>query len=276
MALLIWRGLQLSRCTAGSCVTPRIVTPEILDGLPNDDPSAAKSRQDLRRVHRVMGTRGIVARALRSSQLFRRRSGARIKILEIGAGDGYFMLGVAGSLVDRWRDVDLTLLDRIDLVETSTMASYRTLGWRIASVVQDALAWAAEPCSLRKDRSSPTWDLIIANLFLHHFQGAQLAALLTAIETRGDYFFACEPHRSAMARAGSHFVGALGANAITRADAVSSVRAGFSRSELSAIWPGASQRWALREYAAGLFSHCFSAERITQSSTAKERHAASL
>lgn len=242
-------------------MTARIVTAEILDGLPNHNPSAIRSRRDLHRVHRAMGTRSIIARALRSSQLSRRTS-TKVRVLEIGAGDGHLMLGVARVLHNSWRHVHMTLLDRIDLVEVSTIAHYSAVGWEVTSVVGDVLAWAAdEPGSLGEIPGATHWDLIIANLFLHHFDGARLAALLTAIEARTELFFACEPRRSAMALAGSHLVGALGVNAVTRADAVSSVQAGFCNSELSALWPGIAQRWALKEYAAGLFSHCFAAER---------------
>jgi hypothetical protein len=43
----------------------RIVAPEVLDGLASDDPAALRSRRDLRRVHRAMGTRSVVVRALK-------------------------------------------------------------------------------------------------------------------------------------------------------------------------------------------------------------------
>jgi hypothetical protein len=42
---------------------------------------------------------------------------------------------------------------------------------------------------------------------------------------------------------------------------VLSVHAGFRGSELSALWPRHPKGWRLREYPAGLFSHCLRAER---------------
>jgi hypothetical protein len=60
---------------------------------------------------------------------------------------------------------------------------------------------------------------------------------------------------------GSYLIGLIGANAVTREDAVLSVRAGFAGNELSALWPVEHGGWNLREYAAGLFSHCFLATR---------------
>jgi len=58
-------------------------------------------------------------------------------------------------------------------------------------------------------------------------------------------------------------VGAVGANDVTRRDAVLSVRAGFSDRELSACWPDDSG-WQLRETGARLFSHTFAAVRRAQ------------
>ena len=58
------------------------------------------------------------------------------------------------------------------------------------------------------------------------------------------------------------FYGAKGfqvPDAVTRADALISVHAGFRDAELGALWPSAG--WTVDEYAAGLFSHCFAARR---------------
>jgi hypothetical protein len=59
---------------------------------------------------------------------------------------------------------------------------------------------------------------------------------------------------------GSHLVGLLGCNAVTRNDAVLSVHAGFRDAELTAAWPTAGA-WEIDEYPAGLFTHCFLAKR---------------
>ena len=78
---------------------------------------------------------------------------------------------------------------------------------------------------------------------------------------RTERFFACEPRRARLALVGSHLIGVIGANSVTREDAVLSVHAGFQGKELSALWPGEPGQWDVKEYSAGLFSHCFCAER---------------
>ena len=240
---------------------PRTLSAEILDGLSEDDPAAIRSRRDLRRVHRVMGTRRIIVRALLGCGAACGEA-ARWRVLELGAGDGTLMLGIARAMQGKWPAVDLTLLDRLNLVGAVTIADYATAGWTARSAVADALDWAASDVDpLMEGGASSAWDLIIANLFLHHFEGARLAALLRAIARRSGRFFACEPRRGWLALGASHLIGAIGAGAVTRTDAVLSVRAGFRGREITALWPADAPRSTLIEYAAGLFSHCFYAER---------------
>ena len=245
----------------------RVVSAEALDTLAPHDPAAIRSRRDLWRIHRAMGTRAIVTTALRD--LLSARLDAPLRVLELGAGDGQLMLDVGQVLANDLASprIELTLLDRQRLVAPATIAGYAALGWHAVQVSADVADWAAESNGLQA--SAPHWDLIVANLFMHHFEGAQLASLLAAIARRCDHFFACEPRRAWLALAGSHLVGAIGANAVTRHDAVLSVHAGFRDHELGALWPGRAADWAVEEYSAGLFSHCFRAERRAASGAAQ-------
>jgi hypothetical protein len=243
----------------------RIVGPEILDGLAADDPAARRSRRDLKRVHRAMGTRSILRRALRGSSASI-PDNRPLRVLELGAGDGSLMLSVAHALVPAWPQVELTLLDRQALVSVEIIENYARLGWTVVEQVVDALEWAASTSDSReKGNQRARWDLIVVNLFLHHFEGSQLALLLDSITARSNGFFACEPRRTWFSLAGSHLAGLIGAGAVTREDAVLSVHAGFRDKELTALWPAAPDEWRVQEYSAGLFSHCFHAERVGRS-----------
>lgn len=176
------------------------------------------------------------------------------RILELGAGDGSLMLRLARSLP--WRDVELTLLDRHDLLDARTRVAYERLGWTARSESCDVFEWASSA-------PDPQYDLVVTTLFLHHFQFEQLRLLCAAVAARAPRFLACEPRRSRLAIWGSHLVGLLGSNAVTREDAVTSVIAGFAGRELTECWPepsaGVCGRWLLQEYDAGLFSHCLTA-----------------
>ena len=239
---------------------PRIVAPETLDTLAEDDPDALRSRRDLQRVHLAMGTRYIMQRALAGLSL---RSGKAIplRVLELGAGDGRLMLGVAQALKTQWPSVEITLLDRQNLVTPATVAAYARVGWSATAQVVDVLDWSSASAHRPARGVVDRWDVIVASLFVHHFEGSQLADVLAAVQERTERFFACEPRRAHLALVGSHLIGVIGANSVTREDAVLSVHAGFQGKELSALWPGEPGQWKVKEYSAGLFSHCFCAER---------------
>ncbi len=230
----------------------RCVQPEWLDHLDPEDPRASRSRRDLQRVNKVMGNAAILARALRKAQPPHSPPWPRL-IVELGAGDGTLLLQMLQRSTLQWQGGTILFVDRQNLVGTGTRAAFNALGWDVDTVEADAVTW------LQHAPPGPI-DLMIANLFLHHFHAQQLTMLLASAATRANLFVACEPRRSYRALAGSALLGALGCNDVSRHDAVVSVRAGFADHELSAFWP-ALPRYRLEEYAAGLFSHCFVAQR---------------
>ena len=236
----------------------RALEPETLDHLAPDDPAAQRSRRDLRRVNAVMGARGILHRALaRVVQGGPLAGDAPLRIVELGCGDGLLMLDIALSAPAMFAKAQLTLLDRQALVADDTKAAYAGAGWRVETLTTDVLDWAAAPLPARH------YDIVVANLFLHHFEGDALRRVLAGCGRHADALAACEPRRSRFALAASHGVAFIGANAVTRRDAVLSVRAGFAGDELTRVWAGAGDAgdWQLAEYDDGLFTHCFCASR---------------
>ena len=227
---------------------PRLVEPELLDALPQDDPRARQSRRDLRRVNALMQQARIM-----TSLLSRHAAAAPRRILELGGGDGTFMLRVAGQLAARWRSVSVALLDRQSLVGAETRASFRALGWAIEPVNADVFEYLG-------GAPGQGVDIVVANLFLHHFRADALARLMAQAARRAPLFVACEPRRGLVALSASRMLWALGCNDVSRHDARASVVAGFRDRELSALWPRDGD-WALHEHAAGPFTHCFVARR---------------
>jgi hypothetical protein len=104
-------------------------------------------------------------------------------------------------------------------------------------------------------------ELIIANLFLHHFADEPLKNLFQFLATRTPLFAAAEPRRGLPGKIGSRLLGILGCHPVTQHDARVSVEAGFSGNELSGLWSSRSS-WNFQECRMGLFTHFFSAERI--------------
>jgi hypothetical protein len=226
----------------------RLVQDETLDHLAQSDPRAIRSRADLRRIHAIMGTRHILLKALRHMDIKPRR------VIELGAGDASLMLRVAQTLNQEWGPVHLTLLDRQNAVSPGTVQAFKCLGWKVELLNVDILDWIKRP-------AEPPYDLAVANLFLHHFKEPELSAILASLSQLARAICACEPRRSRLALGGSHLVGLLGANAVTREDAVLSVRAGFADDDLSRLMLPAFQGWHIEEYPAGLFTHCLTARR---------------
>jgi SAM-dependent methyltransferase len=226
------------------------VCPEALDELAPEDARAQRSRRDLQRVHRAMRSLSILKYAVSRLRL----TAAPTRILELGAGDGTMLLRLARALKPRWVGVELTLLDRHRVVDSKTIEDYRRLGWRVKAVCADALAWARRP-------AAECYDLCIATLFLHHFVDPDLRVLLRGIAAQSHAFIACEPRRDGVASLASHLVGLLGANAVTREDAIKSVAAGFAVDEIAAAWPQDENTWSVQEFRALPFSHCFIAAR---------------
>ncbi len=234
-----------------AAILTRRVEEEALDHLREDDPRAIRSRNDLQRINRIMGNVSIVDSLLKGSL-----ARPPTRIAELGAGDGSLLLSVARRRAHEWPDVALTFVDQQDLVSPPTRVAFADLGWAVHAAVMDVFDWLG-----RQDH--PHYDAIVANLFVHHFEAEALSRLFRGIARITDRFIACEPRRSRVALLGSHLVGALGANAVTRRDAVLSVRAGFRDRELSACWPR-NGGWQLSEEGARLFSHTFIAVRREQ------------
>jgi hypothetical protein len=238
----------------GAARLPRRVRPELLDELPAHDPRAVRSRRDLRLLNRIMAARSLLLRALDHALAAPPR-----RLVELGTGDGNLLLAIARKRARRWPHVHAALLDMQPVVSADTLAAFAALGWRAEIVAADVLDWSTRAHDEGRDA------VAIANLFVHHFEGERLERLLAGIAARCGAFVCCEPRRGWLPLAGSHLVGLIGCNAITRHDAVLSVHAGFRGEELSTAWRRAlgadAAEWRLHESAAGAFSHVFAAVR---------------
>src|ERR1017187_4512512 len=104
------QGIRPSSVRGGSPGWPRTdermgllrsVEPELLDEMPADDPTVIRAQRDLKRHNGVILQAGMMAPIVLRQWT---REPPRT-ILDLGCGDGTFMLSVARRLAPRWPDV---------------------------------------------------------------------------------------------------------------------------------------------------------------------------
>ena len=230
----------------------RTVEPELLDELPPTDPRALRSRRDLRLLNFGMGHPPQMARAL-----LKYLHGCKVpRIVEVGAGDGHFLLSVANHLRPQWPSAQATLVDRLDAFDPEIQARFNSLGWSVRKEIKTASEWFGQS-------PSGSADAIVFNLFLHQFRDEELREMLGLAANSANLLIALEPSRSWLSRLSGRLLWVIGCGPVTRHDADISIRAGFYGKELSAIWPN-KKDWSLIEQPAGLFSHLFIAQRVKQ------------
>lgn len=244
-------------------VTDRRVEPELLDTLRPDDPRARRSRRDLLRLNGIMKHPSIMAGALSRCL----QDIPAPQIVELGAGDGHFLLTVvrrfrtrpflAGRTAERGGEAaptasiqgNATLLDRLDSLDPGIRDAFQMAGWHVQAQTADVFDWlrAATPKAA---------NAVVANLFLHHFPPKDLSELLRLAARSTKLFIALEPRRSWFPMLCGRLLWLVGSGPVTRHDAMVSIRAGFAGRELSSLWPD-PEKWQLQEHTAGLFSHLF-------------------
>jgi len=228
-------------------VKARVLTPELLDSLPPDDPAAQASRRDLRRLHPLLGQIGLWTRWF--AENFPARPPA--SLADLGAGDGSLLGTVLLRAYPKGgHGARIFFVDRQPVVPESTLAHLRRCNWLPTVIAIDIFEWAEQ---------GPPVDAALANLLLHHFGEAGITRLFSALARKTSSLAAAEPRRNHLAFLATQTLGLIGCHPVTRHDARVSVEAGFRDHELSALWPASG--WTLRERSAGPFTHFFSAQK---------------
>lgn len=199
-------------------VPERVVKPEILDHLAADDPEAIRSRLDLRRINFLMGNERWVCRTIRNFKKATSRG-----VVELGAGEGILSSKLA-------RIFPCARVTACDLAPRPAGLDARVL-WRQG----DALSGEAPLAG----------GVLVANLFLHHFEVESLRKLGRICEKFEVVIFN-EPARATL----PHLLGGLMwplINRVTRHDMHVSIRAGFSAGELPTLLGMDRGKWRFRE-----------------------------
>lgn len=197
----------------------REVLPEILDSLPPDDPRAIRSRRDLKRLNFCMGNERWI-RSILAQNINLAKKG----IVEIGAGNGDLLKTLA----------PLAPTAGLDLQP-------RPEG------LPSEIKW--HPGNLFEQPSLPSGGVLLANLFLHHFEPDDLKTVGALMEPF-ELLVLSEPLRSRRALTLSQCVTPL-VGSVTRHDMPVSIRAGFTMGELP-TYLGLSDSWKVTETTSGL------------------------
>jgi hypothetical protein len=196
----------------------RTVIPEILDHLAADDPEALRSRRDLRRINNLMGNERWVCR---TAQRFPDK--ANQGIVEIGAGDGMLCQRLA------------TLFSQAPIAAYDLAPRPSSLNARVAWHRGDIFQTEAHTQG----------GILIANLFLHHFEKPGLLELGRWMQNF-DILIFNEPDRAEL----PHLLGWLihpWINRVTRHDMHVSISAGFTHGEVTSALGLESPPWQIRE-----------------------------
>ncbi len=193
----------------------RAVQPELLDGMAGDDPYAVRSRSDLVMINFLMGNLRWIRRAVACAL-----ADGDLPVWEIGAGDGGLVMQLAedGAAVT---GVDLQPRPE----EIGESASWRESD--VFDVLKEGIS-----------------GVVVANLFLHHFQDRELAEMGRMLD-EVEVICVSEPWRSRLGLLEGYFLYPF-VNSVTRHDMMISIRAGFRRGELPGLL-GLGDEWELRE-----------------------------
>lgn len=197
---------------------PRLVQPEILDGLPPCNSDAIASRRDLVKINSLMGNYRWIRARIKASE-----STTENRYLEIGAGDGT----LAKQLRRHLPAGSYHALDQSSQPE-SWPAGFK---------------WIARDLLQFEDYGAYTH--LIANLILHHFESDALKTLGTKIHHSGlQQLVVCEPCRRPIHKMQLRAGKCIGFNYVTLNDGCISVDAGFRGNELPELLGLPSTEWA--------------------------------
>ena len=202
----------------------RVVTPEQMDEPGVDEAQLAASLRFIRRVNRVLlGSAAVVGHFKRWSRAWQRgKRGQRITVLDLATGSADIPVALTRWAARAGFDLHVTALD---LHPTTLRLAAAHIGDnpRVELVRGDALKPPFTPGS---------FDYVISSMFLHHLPDIEVMTALRIMDKlarRGMVWNDLLRNRRAAAWCR---VITLGQPSIVRHDALTSVRAGFTPSEV--------------------------------------------
>ncbi len=199
----------------------RITSCELLD---EDSVSAADVEAALRDIWRINQRFGGVSGCLRLLDHFLARSGLRrFRALDVGAGDGRLAACLQDELADRGLETTFWALDRRLSHLNCSRSSHDPLN-RVAAN------------ALELPFPSASFELVMCNLFVHHFSGTSLRYLLAEmVRVASQGVCVNDLERRWLPYLFIRYAPFATRNPIARRDGVASVRQAYTRPELAAV-----------------------------------------
>lgn len=184
----------------------RVILPELLDLLPQDDPDAMRARDEMLQINALMGNHRWIERMVRRH----RERGWRIT--ELGAGDGALSMRLLAS--GSCTAASLHAFDVAPRPRHWPKAAH----WTCGDVLKQRL---------------PETEIVVANLFLHQFTAEELRLMGSQLSSVARLIVASEPARRWIHTfTGRLFCELAELNHVQRHDMQASIRAGFRGDEL--------------------------------------------
>lgn len=196
----------------------RVPSQELLDEDLGSPEEIRQSFDDLWRINRYLG--GVSGCLHLLDQFFARTGPHPVRILEVGSGDG--------RLAARLRD---------ELMQRGVRAEFVTLDCRLSHLrYGDGSAAGVSPVVadvFKIPFSHDRFDLVICNLFFHHFSGERATELLQRLfEVASKAVLINDLERHPLPYFFIHFALPFARSRITRHDGPASVRQAYTRDEL--------------------------------------------
>ncbi|MGH9430167.1 MAG: methyltransferase domain-containing protein [Terriglobia bacterium] len=220
----------------------RIPTTELLDEDQGTPREIAESFQDLWRINRWLG--GVSGSMLLLLRFFARNGLRTARILDVGCGDARMALALREKLRRRGLAATFFVLDR----RLSHLQRHPGSWREVTPIIGDAMQVPLAPGSV---------DVVMCNLFLHHFSGEDAKRLLRELAgVAARAVLINDLERRAVAYFISRHFRPFSRSPITRHDAPASVRQAYTLDELRSLAEDAGFRrydlFRLPKYRLGL------------------------
>ena len=209
----------------------RVTSVELLDEDRGSPEEIQSSLDDLWRINRWLG--GVTSSLRLLDHFFSRTGSHPVRILDVGSGDARLAARLKAELLRRKIPVEFVVLDR-RFSHLAGARSSRPAGVGMPPVVADVFAL---PFAER------SFDVVICNLFLHHFSGDHERHLLISLASVArEAVLINDLERHLLPYLFIRVAIPFARSRITRNDGPASVRQSYTREELAALAGGAGCR----------------------------------